>query len=105
MGTATCTCTRRAGDAGRVWVRECPEHGEAMIRAQLLPVGSPIRSVRHPELTGHIEGLEWTSPGELSPIPYLIGWDDSAAAHRALGMMFVYACVEDVERVQSEVAR
>jgi hypothetical protein len=96
--SAECSCEKHEG--GRTWVRSCPEHGEAAIKAKLLPVGTRIRHVRHPELTGRIKALEWTRPGELSPIPYLIGWDDSGRASDALGWFFVYSGPESVERIE-----
>lgn len=66
---------------------------------QLLPIGTPIRNVRHPELTGRIKNHEWRSHDEISAIPYLIDWDDSSAAHGKLGFLHVYATIEGVEPV------
>lgn len=65
--------------------------------ADILPEGTRIRSKEYPELTGIIKHYEWNKPGVLSPIPYCIGWDDSGAAHDALGWMFVYASDNSVE--------
>lgn len=67
--------------------------------AALLPSGTRIRSVRHPELTGYIKGYEFTRSGMISPIPYCIGWDDSPRAAKELGMLFVYATVDSIEAV------
>jgi hypothetical protein len=92
-----CRCKQRDDEDGRTWVRECPEHGEGAIKAALLPVGTEIRHVRHPELTGYIRALEWTDRDHISPIPYNIAWDNSTQAYDVLGFMFVYACVDDVE--------
>jgi hypothetical protein len=74
-------------------------------KGRLLPEGTRIRSVEHPELTGVIKHYEWNrAPGDkeypagrLSGIPYCIGWDDDQAAHEKLGMLFVYATVNGVE--------
>ena len=72
------------------------ETGELLRR--LLPEGARVRSIRHPELTGRIKHYEWNAPGVLSPIPYCIGWDDSARACEVLGWLFVYAGPDGVER-------
>jgi hypothetical protein len=95
--TATCTCEKH-DDGSRTWARVCPDHGEAAIKRRMVPVGTRIRSIQHPELTGKIKGLEWTRPGELSPLPYLIGWDNSSRAADVLGMFFVYGSPDSVER-------
>lgn len=102
--TPTCTCTKN-DDGSTTWVDDCPEHGRDAIKAQLLPVGTRIRSVKHPELTGYIKDLEWTDPrkGLISPIPYLIGWDDSSRACDVLGWLFVYSGPDSVERIPAAV--
>ena len=64
-----------------------------------LAEGDRVRSREHPELTGYIKHYEWTKPGQLSPIPYCIGWDDSALACEVLGWFFVYASDAGVEAV------
>lgn len=102
--TATCTCEKH-DDGSRTWARSCPDHGEAAIKRRMVPVGTLVRSVQHPELTGKIKGLEWTRPGELSPLPYLIGWDNSSRAADMLGMFFVYGSPDSVERLPEETAR
>jgi hypothetical protein len=94
-----CTCDKH--EDGRTWRRECPQHGEDATKRQLVPVGTRIRHRRHPELTGYIKGLEWTRPGELSPVPYLIGWDDSGRACDLLGWFFVYSHPDSVERLEA----
>ena len=64
--------------------------------ANLLPEGARVRSATVPTLTGYIKHYEWTNAERISPIPYCIGWDDSAEAARRLGFMFVYASPEGV---------
>jgi hypothetical protein len=95
-----CTCTKH--ENGRTWVRECPEHGEAAIEAKLLNPGTPVRSVRHPELTGRIKCWEWHSPGHISPIPYNVEWDDNERAYDVLGMFWIYQDTESVEALPVE---
>jgi hypothetical protein len=63
----------------------------------LIPEGTRIRHKRLPHLTGYIKAHEWSGPGTISAIPYLIGWDDSEAAARELGWLFVYAGNESIE--------
>jgi hypothetical protein len=63
----------------------------------LLPIGTRIRSIQHPELTGYIKGHEYADSEHISPIPYLIGWDDPHLAHDIIGWFFVYADNETVE--------
>lgn len=63
----------------------------------ILPVGTLIRSIQHPELTGRIKGWEYASRGTLSPWPYLIAWDDSGAAADTLGWFFVYGSDASIE--------
>lgn len=99
--TATCTC-HHYEDGSKSWRDHCPEHGREAIMTKLLPPGTRVRSVSHPELTGTIKGHEWTRPHEISPIPYCIGWDDSSAASKTLGMLFVYATIEGVEAIEDE---
>jgi hypothetical protein len=65
--------------------------------APLLEEGARVRSRQHPELTGYVKHYEWNAPGRLSPIPYCIGWDDSARAAATLGWLFVYASDASVE--------
>jgi hypothetical protein len=101
VSESICICEQH-GD-GRTWVRECHQHGIEAIKAKLVPVGTRIRHVRHHDLTGHIKALEYTSPGELSPIPYLIGWDNSSLAADRLGWFFVYSGPESVERIPEVV--
>jgi hypothetical protein len=95
-----CTCTRHP-DGTRTWTDECPDHGRDAIMACLLPIGTRIRSVRHPELTGYIKDLEWTDRHArlISPIPYLIGWDNGGRAADAIGWLFVYAAPDSVEPI------
>lgn len=64
----------------------------------LLPVGTRIRHRNH-GLTGTIKAHEWNNIQNriISPIPYLIGWDDSERAADLLGWFFVYASNESVE--------
>jgi len=93
-------CICEPGEDGRTWVRDGEEHGERAIKARLLPVGTLVRRVRSPHLTGKIEGLEWTDRERLSPIPYRIAWDDNRSAAETLGWLFLYACVEDVEAAE-----
>lgn len=68
-------------------------------RGDVLPERTRVRSREHPELTGVIKHWEYNRPGVLSPVPYCIGWDDSAEACRVLGWFFVYASDDDVEPV------
>jgi hypothetical protein len=68
----------------------------------LLPVGTRIRSIQHPELTGYIKAHEYADREHISPIPYLIGWDDSQRAAETLGWFFVYASNGGVESVESD---
>lgn len=100
----TCTCTKN-DDESTTWVDDCPEHGRDAIEAKLLPPGTRIRHVRHPELTGHIRAWEWTdrSKGLISPIPYLIGWDNDGRACDVLGWFFVYSGPESVEPIPAAV--
>jgi len=68
--------------------------------AKLLPEGARIRSRKHPQLTGVIKHYEWrTDVAQLSPIPYCVGWDDSALAHDILGWMFVYPHPDSIEPI------
>ena len=66
----------------------------------ILPEGTRVRSIEHPELTGYIKHWEYNAPGILSTIPYCIGWDDSARACAELGWFFVYASDRSVEPVR-----
>ena len=65
--------------------------------APKLSPGDRVRSIQHPELTGVIKHYEYHERGWLSPIPYCIGWDDSARACAVLGWLFVYASDAGVE--------
>lgn len=98
MTTMTCTC-RKHDDGSRTWKRHCPDHGEAYVLANLLPRGARVRHVRYPDLTGTIKAHEWTDREHISPIPYNVAWDDNSRACDVLGWMFIYACVEDLERL------
>ena len=77
-------------------IRTHDEHGEQRW-LEVLPVGTRIRSKQHPELTGYVKAHEYHESGAISPIPYLIGWDDSEAASRTLGWLFVYASESGIE--------
>jgi len=68
-----------------------------MSEMTLLPVGTRVRSVEHPSLTGRIHQYERTPTGMLSAVPYLIRWDDPEGARRLLGWFFVYATEGSVE--------
>lgn len=63
----------------------------------ILGEGTRVRSKRHPHLTGYIKAWEYNRPGVLSPVPYLIRWDDSSEAARLLGWFFVYSADDGVE--------
>lgn len=65
----------------------------------VLPVGTRVRSKKHPELTGYVKRHEYHESGRISPIPYCIGWDDSAATYIKLGMGFVYATDGSIEAI------
>lgn len=67
---------------------------------EVLPVGTRIRSVQHPELTGYVKAHEYHESGYLSPIPYLISWDDSELASKTLGWVFVYASPGAIEAIE-----
>lgn len=98
--TTTCSCEKH-DDGSRTWARDCPNHGEVAIKRRMVSVGTRIRSIQHPDLTGVIKGLEWTGAGQLSPLPYLIGWDDSSRAADVLGWFFVYGSPDSVEPLPS----
>ena len=68
----------------------------------ILPEGTRIRSIQHPELTGVIKHYEYNRPGLLSPIPYCIGWDDSAHAAALLGWLFVYPSPSAIEPLKEQ---
>lgn len=95
-----CKCEQHA-DGSQTWVRACPEHGESAMLERLLPIGTPIRDVRHPELTGRISAHEWARPGELSAIPYSVEWDDDGRASDVLGWFYNYAGIDSVEEAST----
>lgn len=63
----------------------------------LLPEGARIRSIQHPELLGYIKHYEWHSPGNISPIPYFVVWDDPDAAREILGWFQHFASPSGIE--------
>ena len=69
---------------------------------ELLPVGTRIRSKQFPMLTGYIKAHEYADRDHISPIPYLIGWDDSERAASTLGWFFVYASNHGIEPVEPQ---
>jgi len=70
------------------------QYGEVF---DLLPEGTRIRSVQHPDLLGHIKHYEWHSPGNISPIPYFIEWDDYQEARQALGWFAHFGTTTGIE--------
>jgi hypothetical protein len=99
MTTTTCPCQKH-DDGSHTWESSCQEHGRDAIMARLLPVGTPVRSVRHPELTGRIKCHEWTAPGRISPIPYNVDWDNSDRAYETLGWFWIYQSLDSIEAVR-----
>lgn len=94
------------GDDGKI---SYGDEASALRRAQgrpvehakysILPIGTRVRDVRHPEIVGRIRGYEWKSPGSLSLIPYNVEWDDDRRAHETLGWMWIYATPGQIEEV------
>ena len=68
---------------------------------ELLPIGTRIRNRQYPQLTGYIKDHEYADGDHISPIPYLIGWDDSRKASELLGWFFVYAGNEGIEPIEA----
>lgn len=63
---------------------------------QLTP-GTRIRSRRHPQLHGKIDGIEYAKPGCVAGIPYRVRWDDADRAYNALGMLCSYQTDAGIE--------
>ena len=51
----------------------------------ILPKGTRIRHIKHPELTGVIRSHEYHESGKISPIPYGVEWDNRYLARELLG--------------------
>ena len=51
----------------------------------LLPVGSKVTHMDHPELRGRIVRHEYASDGSISPLPYAVHWTDNQQAFELLG--------------------
>lgn len=66
--------------------------------AYLTP-GTPVRHLRHPDLTGRIKCLEYSGHGKVSGIPYNVAWDDSDRASDLLGWFWIYATDSSVEAI------
>jgi hypothetical protein len=81
---------------GRVTVDFAGPNGTTY-RGEVWPERTRIRSTIDPTLTGVIKHWEYNRPGVLSPVPYCIGWDDSARAAAVLGWFFVYASDNGIE--------
>jgi hypothetical protein len=99
---------------------ECPGCGnEWLERADLPPKerdkcpycipdskGLPICKIgtrvihRRRGLKGTVGAIQYHETGRLSPIPYLIDWDDVAAAKYALGGTYFFGNDQSVEAVE-----
>lgn len=64
---------------------------------ELLPVGTRVQHKRHPELIGTIKRWEYHESGKVSPIPYLVEWDNFGMAQNTLGALSFYQGPEAVQ--------
>ena len=66
---------------------------------EVLPVGTPVRHKRYPELIGKIVHYEYHESGKISPLPYCVHWNDSRRASELLGWFFVYPSRDEIEEM------
>jgi len=64
----------------------------------VLPEGTKVRHKEHTELTGKIMRHEYHESGKISPLPYLVYWDNPEA-WRVLGILSLYPRMDEVEPV------
>jgi len=63
----------------------------------VLPVGTRIRHTDHKTLTGRIVRHEYHESGKISPLPYLVHWDQEDAS-RVLGLLgSIYPMRSEIE--------
>lgn len=64
---------------------------------EIYPIGTRVRHKEYPELVGEIVGHEYHESGKISPLPYLVHWDNNTLAHDKLGIFFVYPSPKSIE--------
>jgi hypothetical protein len=68
-------------------------------KVELIPPGTRVRHIKHPELTGAIKCWEYHQSGKVSVIPYKVYWDDPVWAATILGCMSIYQHEGSIEVV------
>lgn len=68
----------------------------------VLPVGTRVRHIKDRRLTGKIMGHEFHEGGQISPLPYLVYWDNSELARKVIGLINIYPPMDKVEILESE---
>jgi len=66
----------------------------------LLPLNTRIRLKLNPEITGKIVGLNHTSSGYPSILPYKVKWDDEKAAEKIIGSLYYYPPSRYLEEIK-----
>ncbi len=67
---------------------------------EVFPVGIRIQHRRHKDLTGIIHAHEYTVCGKISPLPYLVHWDDNDKALIILGWFNMYPYLGDIVSIE-----
>lgn len=68
---------------------------------KLPDVGARVRHRTHPDLTGVVQGYEYTKPGVLSMVPLRVYWDQDEAYDR-LGWFAIYKSPDQLEVIDEE---
>ena len=66
---------------------------------EVLPIGTKVRHIDHPELTGRVVTHEHHSPGKYSALPYTVSWDNSDLSHQLLGILPIWPNWEKLEQI------
>jgi len=70
---------------------------------EILPVGTRVYFKGHPKLTGTIVAWEYHESGKVSPLPYLVHWDDYALSRKYLGWFDIYPMKSEILPVAVDI--